>query len=231
MSIPVCLIMDLNGMCKTCHKTVQSFSQYVECHNCKFKHHAIQTVLPFNHLDVDDDFCSAVFEESLNSSFIFHEINNGIFSPFEIKQDLDTPFSEIDPDLQFYTETSHIQNMKCDYHVEDLFNDLLPCKKEENACASFFHFNIKSLPKHHDDLCKLLESLSLMFFFVAITETWLSDHTNELYGMPNYTMKSRYRKYKKVGGVVLYVNDSIPYTVREDLEVFLWDGVTVYWNW
>ena len=97
MSIPVCLTMDLNGMCKTCHKRVQSFSQYIECHNCKCKHHAkcvrldkatdissnwycppcIQTVLPFNHLDEDDDFCSAVFEESLNCSFRFHEIKTG----------------------------------------------------------------------------------------------------------------------------------------------------------
>ena len=180
----------------------------------------IQTVLPFNHLDEDDDFCSAVFEESLNCSFRFHEINNRIFSPFEINQDLDTPFSEIDPDLPFYTETNHIQNMKCDYHIEDSFNDLFSCKKEENACASFFHLNIKSLPKHYDDLCILLESLSLRFSFVAITEVWLSDHTNELYGMPNYTMESRYRKCKKGGGVALYVNDSIPYTVREDLEFF-----------
>ena len=94
-------------------------------------------------------------------------------------------------------------------------------KKEENACASFFHLNIKSLPKHYADLCILLESLSLKYSFVAITETWLNDHTNELYGMPNYTMESRYRKCKKGGGVALYVNDSIPYTVREDLEFFI----------
>ena len=181
----------------------------------------IQTVLPFNHLDEDDDFCSAVFEESLNCSFRFHAINNRIFSPFEINQDLDTPFSEIDPDLQFYTETNYIQNMKCDYHIEDSFNDLFSCKKEDNACASFFHLNIKSLSKPYDDLCIILESLSLRFSFVAITETWLSDHTNELYGMPNYNMESRYRKCKKDGGVALYVNDSIPYTVRQDLEFLL----------
>ena len=98
---------------------------------------------------------------------------------------------------------------------------ILVKKKEENACASFFHMNIKSLHKHYDDLCKLLESLSLKFSFVAITETWLSGHTNELYGIPNYTMESRYRKCKKGGGVALYVNDSIPYTAREDLEFFI----------
>ena len=93
-------------------------------------------------------------------------------------------------------------------------------KKEENACASFFHLNIKSLPKHYDDLCILLESLSLRFTFVAITETWLSDHTNELHGVPNYTMESRYWKCKKGDGEALYVNDNIPYIVREDLEFF-----------
>ena len=93
-------------------------------------------------------------------------------------------------------------------------------KKEENTCASFFHLYIKSLPKHYGDWCILLESRSPRFSFVAITETWLSDHTNELYGMPNYIMESRYRKCKKGGGVALYVKDSIPYIVREDLEFF-----------
>ena len=132
MLIHVYLTMDLNGVCKTCHKRVQSFSRYVECHNCKCKHHAkcvrldnassgisggwycppcIQAVLPFNHFDDDDDFCIAILEETLNCSSRFHSINNRVFSPFEINQDFDTPFSEIDPDLQFYTETNHIQNL------------------------------------------------------------------------------------------------------------------------
>ena len=236
MLMHVYLTMDLNGMCKTCHKRVQSFSRYVECHNCKCKHHAkcvrldnasscisgawycppcIQVVLSFNHFDDDDDFCGAILEETLNCSSRFHEINNRVFSPFEINQDFDTPFSEIDPDLQFYTETNHIQNLKKTHSM--------PCfliKKRRNASASFFHLNIKSLPKHHEEFCLLLESLRPRFSFVAVTETWLSDHTHELYGMPNYTMESRYRKCKKGGGVALYVNDNISYIVRKDLEHF-----------
>ena len=45
-----------------------------------------------------------------------------IFS-FEINQESHFLLSEIDHVLQFYTESSFIQNMKCDYYIEDLSND------------------------------------------------------------------------------------------------------------
>ena len=65
--------------------------------------HCIQTILPFNHFDEDEDFFVEVMEQRLNCSFRFHEMNSRVFVPFEINQDSNTPFSEIDPDHQFYT--------------------------------------------------------------------------------------------------------------------------------
>ena len=50
-------------------------------------------------------------------------MNSRIFVPFEIIQKSSTPVSEIDPDLQFYTESDYIQNTKCDYYLKDSFND------------------------------------------------------------------------------------------------------------
>ena len=111
---------DLNKICKTCHRKVQSFNKHVQCKNCKYKHHStcvrldkdscnvsstwycphcIQTILPFNHIDEDEDFFSAVMEQRLNCSFRFHEMNSRVFVPFEINQDSNTPFTEIDPDF------------------------------------------------------------------------------------------------------------------------------------
>ena len=65
-------------------------------------------------------------------------MNSRVFVPFEINQDSNTPFTEIDPDLQFYTESNYIHNMKCDYYLEDTFNDYFSESKTEDISASFF---------------------------------------------------------------------------------------------
>ena len=57
-----------------------------------------QAIFPFNHFDDDDDFYSAVIEGMLDCSFKLQEINNKIFTPFEINDSFDTPFADIDPD-------------------------------------------------------------------------------------------------------------------------------------
>ena len=69
---------------------------------------------PYNHFDDDDDFYSAVIEGMLYCSFRLHEINSKVFTPFEINYSFDTPFSEIDPDYQYYTNLLHNGNLNCD---------------------------------------------------------------------------------------------------------------------
>ena len=58
------------------------------------------------------------------------DINNKIFVPFEIN-DSDSPLSETDPDVQFYSENHYIKSTSCDYYFEDEFNS-----KIVNKCAS-----------------------------------------------------------------------------------------------
>ena len=65
-------------------------------------------------------------------------MNSNVFVPFEINQESNTPVSEIDPDLQFYTESNYIQKTKCDYYLEDSFNDCFSDCKTEDTSASFF---------------------------------------------------------------------------------------------
>ena len=62
-------------------------------------------------------------EQGLNCSFSFHEMNCGVFVPFEINQESDTQVSEIDPNHQFYTESNYMHIPKCDYYFEGSFND------------------------------------------------------------------------------------------------------------
>ena len=159
-------------------------------------------------------------KQRLDCSFQYHEMNSRVFVPFEINQELNAPVSEIDPDLQFYTETNYIQNTKCDYYLEGFFNDCFSESKTEAINASFFHLNIKSLPKHYNELNLYLDSLKVKFSFIALTETWLSEGTEQLFGVHNYYVVNRFRKGRKGGGVTLYINDNIPHIIRNDHEFF-----------
>ena len=65
---------------------------------------------------------------TLDCSFRLHEINNKIFTPFEINDSFDTPFADIDPDYQYYTNFHHNGKLSCDYYFEDKFR----CKLDKN---------------------------------------------------------------------------------------------------
>ena len=76
---------------------------------------------------------------------------------------------------------------------------------------SMFHLNIKSLPKHHDELVMYLNSLKFPFSFIGLTETWLDEIKEDLYDVPQYISVTRYRKTKRGGGVSLFIRNHIPF--------------------
>ena len=85
---------------------------------------------------------------------------------------------------------------------------------------SFFNINIKSLPKHFDDLDLYLNSLDYTFSFVGLTETWLDESKHDVFDLPGYNCVNRLRKGKKGGGVTLCLRYGIPYKIRDDLQYF-----------
>ena len=114
---------------------------------------------------------SAVLEDLLNFPFDFHEINSKVFIPFEINESIDTPLTEMDPDFQYYSTSNHTHGAKCDYYLEDQFISKVVEQKNCNR-LSFFHLNVKSIPKHFDELEMYINSLKLEFTMIALTETW-----------------------------------------------------------
>ena len=125
--------------------------------------------MPYAHIYNDDEYAAAISENITSYPTRLEEINNKIFMPFEIN-DNDSPLCETDPDVQFYSENHYIQSTSCDYYFEDDFNS-----KIGNACdsadkLSFFHMNIKSLPKHHNELEIYLDSLQVKFSFIGLSE-------------------------------------------------------------
>ena len=106
--------------------------------------------------------------------------------------------------IRFYSSVQYIQSTKCDYYVKDKFISIIAEGNKRARNLSFFHINIKSLPKHYDELEIYLSSLNFKFSFIALSETWLDEYRQGLYELPNYKSINEFRKNKKGGGVFIY---------------------------
>ena len=119
---------------------------------------------------------------------------------------------------EYYMDMHYTENIKCNYYFEDGFNEKI--KKSNINNLSMFHLNVKSLPKHFDELELYLNSLDMKFSFLGLTETWLTNDKQEFYDFPGYSCINRFRKDRKGGGVTLQVREGLPYIRRSDLEHF-----------
>ena len=161
--------MAILNICKICYRKVQSFCIHIECVVYQVKCHAKSVnmdrkdilkcdlwycpicsgpILPYNHLDNDDDFKCAIMEGMLNNEFQISEISNKLFCPFEINQGIELPLTEMDPDMQFYSDSHYIQILNYDYYLEEKFIKEIQDYSKKRNHLSLFHLNIKSLPKH-----------------------------------------------------------------------------------
>ena len=222
----------INESCGTCLKRVQSFSGHIQCVNCKGKFHlrcvrleklddvneelwycpkCVQTILAYNNIDDDDVFLATAREGIINDAYRLID-SNKLFMPFEINAE--SPFNEMDPDFQYFSDSNYINNTQCDYYTEETFNYKFKNNYDFKDKLSLFHMNIKSLPKHHCELEIYLDSLSVKFSIIGLTETWLDENKEALYDIPQYTCINRYRSNRRDGGVTLAIKNGIPYKIR-----------------
>ena len=138
-------------------------------------------------------------------------MNSQNFFPFEINGIINTPLAETDPDMQCYCENYYIRLSNCDYYLEEMFNNDLKKKSFSGNEMSFFHVNVKSLPKHSDELNLYLNSFDMKYSFLAFTETWINESNHELYRFSGYNCTEG-------GGVSLAIRRDISYKVRNELE-------------
>ena len=83
-----------------------------------------------------------------------------------------------------------------------------------------FHMNIKSLPKHFDELQQYLHMLEYDFSLIGISETWLNENNVDLYDLNGYVTIKGCRKERRGGGVSLYIRDEISFATRNNLGYF-----------
>jgi hypothetical protein len=145
-----------------------------------------------------------------------------LFDPFEINDDSDTrPWADIDPDLQYFNDMTQIDSsLACNYFIPKYFNEYIKKHEVSDSNFSILHLNIRSLPRNGSNLSDFLDNLEMKFSVVALSETWLSHNTLNLYDIENYNGEHLYRKNRTGGGVSIFVREEISYSQRTDLSVF-----------
>ena len=177
-------------------------------------------IFPFNGTDEDDDFLETLAELQETEPLIPLNIlmdQNKIFNPFELNEGLDLPLIDSDPDVQFYNSQCNNSLHSCDYYLEDSFNKKISDLNLSSGCLSMFHMNIRSIVKNLSKFDLYLKNLNHDFPIIALSETWLKDHNCDRYGIEGYNAEHNCRPNRGVGGVSLFIKDTIEYTVRDDL--------------
>ena len=57
-------------------------------------------------------------------------MNSKVFTPFEIYGSLDTPFGDVGPDMQYFTDMNYVENMQCNYYLNRKCQDYVYMKWE-----------------------------------------------------------------------------------------------------
>ena len=117
---------------------------------------------------------------------------------------------------------SHLNNIhsclsECDYYTDSELN-AMHVNIQSTSCISTLSINCRSISNFFENIECSLKSLDNKFDFVGLSETWLKINDNsDIFNLPDYTLLSRPRTYKRGGGVGLYVSDKTSFKVRDDL--------------
>ena len=183
-------------------QTKQSQSVCIECANCHHVYHVkcinanrediisnalwycihcLQIILPLNLIEDSQEFYSVIMECVSDHPYQFHETNDNDFISFEINESTDTPYTKMDPDIQFYSSTHNALNTRCYHFIEDTLFTNIAGKNQYKNKLSLFHIYVKSLPKHHDELGLYINSLKFKFSVKALTLNWLGESKQDIF--------------------------------------------------
>src|SRR5882757_5323872 len=101
----------------------------------------------------------------------------------------------------------------CTYGTGDNFVGL------KNSYFSIIHINCRSLERNHSKILHMLYSLNYSPSVIALSETWLQEDDELLLAIPNYTLISSPRKYRRGGGVAFYVLNTFVFFHKNSLTI------------
>ena len=142
------------------------------------------------------------------------------FNPFFAKDYLND--SNQDPDVNFFNNISSVET-----------GYLLPC--EANNKLKFFssetfsilHLNIRCMTENFETFQEFYNPSTVNLTIICLSETWTNDNNvgeSSLFQLEGYNPVHQIRKNRKVGGIAIFIRDSLLYKIREDLSVN-WDGI------
>ena len=232
--------------CSTCERHVHSHSLHLFCSCCYAKTHlnciphvqrndplyvnrqnsvwfciqCVQTIFPFNYLEDDTDFISAVSDRSNDVLFDLDGLNSRIDNVIELGciDDI-SPLRDSDPDNFFEDFNATNLAKTCSYYNEDTFQKRCSEVKDISQYLSLMHVNIRSVQQNFKNLEEYIESLNYKFDVTGLSETWLNENTHANFNPEGYSVESIYRSHKSGGGVSLLVKDNLQYVRRDDLTV------------
>ncbi|KAL7630974.1 UNVERIFIED_CONTAM: hypothetical protein RMT77_018738 [Armadillidium vulgare] len=80
---------------------------------------------------------------------------------------------------------------------------------KDSECFKLMCLNIRSFPKHHEDLTNLLSTFSFDFSCIVLTETYLKDYNKDLFDLANYDLLCACRKEKRGGGISVCIKKDL----------------------
>ena len=116
-----------------------------------------------------------------------------------------------DPDSPYYS----ILNHSSPYIEESKTTDFL--NFGETNAVNILHINCRSIKKNFDAIKDFVNLISGKLTALALTETWLSKYTEDVFTLPGYQFISNSRSDKGGGGVGLFICDSLNFVIRSDL--------------
>ena len=82
------------------------------------------------------------------------------------------------------------------------------------------HLNLRSIKSNLESFIYCIEGLNLNLPIIGVSETWLTDSNSNLCNITGHNFTEKHRTEKTGGGVWIFCQISIQYTIRDDLSLF-----------
>ena len=137
------------------------------------------------------------------------------FNPFSVNEDLKD--NDQDPDVNFYQ--TQISSLDTNYYIPNEVKENLENFKQKSF--SVLHLNIRSMSKNFESFREFLDPLCFSFSAICLSETWYQPHetANSNLQIPGYVSLLQTRKNRRGGRLRIFLLESLPYKVRDDLAV------------
>ena len=223
-------------ICSKCSKAIRKNQNGIYCNNSNQWLHVKCTNLTneeFKLLCKQDDDIPWCCNHCILDVLPFRNVTNSEFleqHQFCSKKNLTFQLDPNELNELFVDDSIQLSNVSdIDYHdffdisyyfSENSKNIIANMQTQSSSFLITMHLNIRSLPANFDKLQSLLANMKLKPHILSINETWLNNNQKgEFNNLSNYVFISNNRIHSRGGGVALYVDDTLSFSVRDNISI------------